>query len=110
MKKKSIFAIIMILGVIIFIIFFSNFQNDIPDKELVYQQLLLDGKDEEFVLSQFKRCTREELVQAWGNPDGMLSGLYGDTWVMTENETIIVYYSDDSIVEHVKLLSSEESN
>ena len=83
--------------------------SDIPDKELVYLQLQLDGKDEAFVLSQFKGCTREELVQDWGNPDGMLSGFYGDIWVMTENENIIVYYSADSIVEHIKLEQNEQN-
>ena len=70
---------------------------------------ITDGKDEAFVLSQFKGCTREELVQDWGNPDGMLSGFYGDIWVMTENENIIVYYSADSIVEHIKLEQNEQN-
>ena len=39
----------------------------------------------------------------------MLSGFYGDIWVMTENENIIVYYSADSIVEHIKLEQNEQN-
>ena len=111
MKKKVVIAVVVIvvLIAIVFAIHFVNFTNDIPDKELVYQQLQLDEKDEEFVLSQFDRCTREELIDDWGNPDGTLSGLYGDIWVITENENIIVYYSADSIVEHIKLLQSERN-
>ena len=109
MKKKIVIAavVLTILVAIIFTIRFINFQNDIPDKELVYLQLQLDGKDEEFVLSQFKGCTREELIQDWGNPDGMLSGLYGDIWFITANEMIIVYYSTNSIVEHIILTQSQ---
>lgn len=109
MKKKVVIAV-FVLAVLVataFAMHFINSANDIPDKELVYQQLQL--KDEEFVLSQFKGCTREELVQDWGNPDGMLSGFYGDIWVMTENENIIVYYSADSIVEHIKLEQNEQN-
>ena len=102
--KKKIVIIAVVLAILVAIIFsmhFINSQNDIPDKEIVYQQLQLDGKDEEFVLSQFKGCTREELVQDWGNPDSMLSGMYGDIWVMEEKALLIVYYSTDSIVEHI---------
>lgn len=109
MKKKIVIAVVVVAVLVATTVamYFVNFSNDIPDKELVYLQLQLDGKDEAFVLSQFKGCTREELVQDWGNPDGMLSGFYGDIWVMTENENIIVYYSADSIVEHIKLEQNE---
>ena len=111
MKKKIVIAVVVVVVLVAtaFAIHFVNFSNDIPDKELVYLQLQLDGKDEKFVLSQFKGCTREELVQDWGNPDGMLSGFYGDIWVMTENENIIDYYSADSIVEHIKLEQNEQN-
>ena len=111
MKKKIVIAVVVVAVLVATTVamYFVNFSNDIPDKELVYLQLQLDGKDEAFVLSQFKGCTREELVQDWGNPDGMLSGFYGDIWVMTENENIIVYYSADSIVEHIKLEQNEQN-
>ena len=111
MKKKIVIAVVVVAVLVATTVamYFVNFSNDIPDKELVYLQLQLDGKDEAFVLSQFKGCTREELVQDWGNPDGMLSGFYGDIWVMTENENIIVYYSADSIVEHIKLEQNDQN-
>ena len=105
MKKKVVIAVVVlaVFMVTAFAMRFIKSLNDIPDKELVYQQLQLDGKDEEFVLSQFKGCTRKELIQDWGNPDSMLCGMYGEIWRVTENEMIIVYYSTDSIVEHIKL-------
>ena len=111
MKKKVVIAVVVIAALVItaFAMNFICSPNDIPDKELVYLQLQLDGKDEEFVLSQFKECTKEELVQKWGKPDSTLSGFYGDIWAITENESIIVYYSADSIVEHIKLQQSEQN-
>ena len=88
MKKKVVIAVVVIAALVItaFAMHFISFPNDIPNKELVYQQLQLDGKDEDFVMSQFEGCTKEELVQKWGNPDGTLSGFYGDIWAITENE------------------------
>ena len=112
MKKKVVIAVVVIAALVItaFAMHFISSQNDIPNKELVYQQLQLDGKDEDFVMSQFEGCTKEELVQKWGNPDGTLSGFYGDIWAITENESIVVYYSANSIVEHIKLQQSEKTN
>jgi hypothetical protein len=111
MKKKVVIAVIALAVLLTTAVamHFINFANDIPNKELVYLQLQLDGKDEEFVMSQFEGCTKEELVEKWGKPDGTLSGFYGDIWAITENESIIVYYSADSIVEHIKLQQSEQN-
>lgn len=111
MKKKTVIAVV-VLAVLVataFAMHFVNSANDIPNKELVYLQMQLDGKDEEFVMSQFEGCTKEELVEKWGKPDGTLSGFYGNIWAITENESIIVYYSADSIVEHIKLQQNEQN-
>ena len=111
MKKKVVIAVIALAVLLTTAVamHFINFANDIPNKELVYLQLQLDGKDEEFVMSQFEGCTKEELVEKWGKPDSVPSGFYGDIWAITENESIIVYYSADSIVEHIKLQQSEQN-
>lgn len=48
--------------------------------------------------------SREELLSIWGEPDGTLSGFWGDIWQL-DNETdksIIVYYDNDGIVENIK--------
>ena len=112
MKKKIVIAVVVVAVLVATTVamYFVNFSNDIPDKELVYLQLQLDGKDEDFVMSQFEGCTKEKLVQKWGKPDGTLSGFYGDIWAITENESIVVYYSANSIVEHIKLQQSEKTN
>ena len=44
-------------------------------------------------------CTREELIGAWGNPDGMLSGMFGEIWELSEPEhRLTIYYDMDSVV------------
>ena len=53
MKKKIVIAVVVVAVLVATTVamYFVNFSNDIPDKELVYLQLQLDGKDEAFVLS-----------------------------------------------------------
>lgn len=45
----------------------------------------------------------EELYHSWGEPDGMLSGLYGDIWYISDehDRQIVVYYDGDGVVEHI---------
>ena len=112
MKKQVVIpaVVIAVLVATAFAIHFINFKTEIPNIELVSLQLQLDKKNEEFVLNQFKGCTRGELVQKWGNPDGSLFGFYGDIWSITENESLVVYYSAESPVEHIKLHQNEKNN
>ena len=51
--------------------------------------------------------SQEEIHRSWGEPDGQLSGFWGDIWQL-DNERdkhIIIYYDDDGIVEHIKFSS-----
>lgn len=36
--------------------------------------------------------SREALLKAWGEPDGMLSGMFGDIYDALEDKFVIVYY------------------
>ena len=110
MKKKMVIAVvgIAVLAAAAFIMHVNNSRAELPDKELVYLQL--DTKGEDFVLSQMGGVAREELIEKWGNPDGMLSGFYGEIWAITESESILVYYSDESTIAHIKLLQKDENN
>ena len=51
MKKKIVIAVVVVAVLVATTVamYFVNFSNDIPDKELVYLQLQLDGKDEAFM-------------------------------------------------------------
>ena len=35
---------------------------------------------------------RRELLDAWGEPDGMLSGFFGDVYHLKNGERVVVYY------------------
>ena len=51
----------------------------------------------ETVSAELTDCTRDDLLKAWGEPDGELSGLFGDVWELEgELETLLnVYYNGD---------------
>ena len=46
---------------------------------------------------------------AWGKPDGSLSGFWGEYWVLPEDGTVTVYYDENGLVEHV-LVSYEKTD
>lgn len=47
--------------------------------------------------------SQEELHSAWGKPDGMLSGFWGDIYHVPDGyESIILYYDADGTVETIK--------
>ena len=54
--------------------------------------------------------SREDILDAWGEPDGYLSGFWGDTWRLDNerDEHITVYYDRDGIVEHVLVSNLSE--
>lgn len=48
---------------------------------------------------------RAEIYHSWGEPDGHLSGLWGDTWQLDSEKDryVIVYYDKDGIIENVRV-------
>ena len=61
---------------------------------------ILDTLEEELI-----GLSEEELHRRWGEPDGVLSGFWGDIWNLgaLSDRQIIVYYSAEGIVETVKV-------
>lgn len=51
----------------------------------------------ETIQTEFADCTRDDLIKAWGNPAGTLSGLFGDVWDLEEDPAayLTVYYNND---------------
>ena len=45
---------------------------------------------------RLKGKPRRDLLTVWGEPDGCLSGLYGDIWKLDEERQVIVYYNRDT--------------
>ena len=68
-------------------------------------QIVKESKEEgeNYTGKALVNCTRESVLAKWGEPDGMLSGLWGDVWVVPEESyRVIVYYDAEGIVSAVK--------
>ena len=39
--------------------------------------------------------SRQEVLAAWGDPDGTLSGLFGDIYTLDSGDLVIVYYDTE---------------
>ena len=63
---------------------------------------------EEALLENLSGRSREDVLRRWGDPDGMLSGLWGDIWKLDNPSggMIILYYDSSGAVEHVRILES----
>lgn len=74
---------------------------DIPSKESVVSAFeegnyTIDDND----LIGFDR---DQLHYIWGEPDGMLSGFWGDRWKLDDGTNVIVYFAADGKIEYVKI-------
>ena len=54
-----------------------------------------------------KNKTEKEIRDNWGEPDGMLSGFYGDIYEYS-GKTIVIYYDADSRVTDVLISDARE--
>lgn len=108
MKKKVIIILCLVASFVAVITVYHCITSPakIPTKELAYLQL--DAKGEAFVLEQIQGLSREQLIECWGEPNGIRSDLFGDVWEITENESITVYYSSKFEVERIKLIQEAE--
>lgn len=53
---------------------------------------------------------REDILAAWGEPDGTLSGLKGDIFKIPNSEKqIILYYDDADLIANIKLVEQVKS-
>lgn len=50
--------------------------------------------------------SEEDMHNSWGEPDGMLSGFWGDIWHLSDesNKQIILYYDKDGTVENIRII------
>lgn len=63
------------------------------------------------VLEMLQDVYYENLAAQWGAPDTMLSGFWGDGWIIDnggKSKQIIVYYNEDGYALHVKILDEYE--
>ena len=96
--KKGIIAIfaLAMLAVIL-----SSCAAAFPEKE---QIAALSGEEATKVL---KDRPEREISDHWGEPDGMLSGFYGDIYVYNDKQ-IVIYYDGDSRVTDVLVSDTQD--
>ena len=97
MKRIAVVVLTLLMAVVIL----SSCTTSFPQKESV---AALSNEEATEVL---KDKTRKDIIDNWGNPDGVLSGFYGDTYVYN-SKLIVVYYDSDSKVTDV--LISDKQN
>ncbi len=107
MKKKLLIFVIILLILAGFIsAWFYGYYNrknidNIPSKELMIDYLKEQG--EEFATEKMEGYLREAIVYIWGEPNGTLSGLWGEIWEVKDGEGIIVYFDTEGKASYVKL-------
>ena len=79
--------------------------KELPTVEQTY--LAISSKGEKFDVG-LKGHSRDSVIDYWGEPDGMLSGFWGDIWKLNGLGEVIVYYDEDGNVEHIKANQAEE--
>lgn len=71
----------------------------------------LDTWGEIYLTYKLRGYTKDEIRSVWGNPDNCYSyGTRCDMWDIVEHEsTLIVYYSDDNVVQKISYLEYKYS-
>ena len=90
-------------GTIIKVLGFEIY-NDVQDETEEIMQfsevrglVLEKGYTQEEIEEKLKGEYRDDILISWGEPDGMLSGMWGDVWFLDEEKErkITVYYDSD---------------
>lgn len=97
MRKRAEVLLTLLMAVVML----SSCTTSFPKKESV---AVLSNEEAAKVL---KDKTRKDIIDRWGNPDGELSGIYGDIYEYN-SKLIVIYYDSDSIVTNV--LISDKQN
>lgn len=90
MKKSALFLFTLLIVTILL----SSCTASFPSKK----DVALLTREEATVLLKDK--TKEEIHDNWGEPDGTLSGFYGDIYVCN-GKSVVIYYDADSKVTDV---------
>lgn len=116
MKKKTIIVIGIIIAVavllgIIAVITFDSFGSkpdgttDTMELDEVKGLVLEKGYTQEEIEEKLKGEYRDNILVSWGQPDGMLSGMWGEVWFLDDEKDrkITVYYDSNGCVVNVRI-------
>ena len=110
---------ILILAVaIVAIIKFTGFANkpdgstDTMELSEVSGYVLEKGYTQDQIEEKLKGEFRNDIIASWGEPDGMLSGFWGDMWYLDDKDDmrITLYYDNEGYVMGVRIISTVEEN
>ncbi len=116
-KKGKIIAVVaLVIAIVVglwFYVYFSRKSIDnIPSKDLIVSCYLEKG--EEYASQMLNGYTRSQLLEAWGERQGLLSGFWGEIWDAEDNWYIIVYFqredgygNEDARIDRVKVSQKE---
>ena len=90
MKK----CVSIVLALVIMTVLLSSCMASFPTKERVAAQTREEATE------LLKNKTAKEIYDNWGEPDGTLSGFYGDIYICND-KNIVIYYDADSKVTDV---------
>ena len=96
-------------GTIIKILGFEVYNNvqdegaDVMEFSEVRGLVLEKGYTQEEIEEKLKGEYRDNILASWGEPNGMLSGMWGDVWFLDDEQSkkITVYYDSNGFVENV---------
>ena len=81
---------------------FALHRNAMTDDIPTLSELRIEGS--EWATEQLQGYTEEQLGEAWGKPDGMLSGFWGSIWETDGSDQVVVYYGNDGTVQRVNYI------
>lgn len=121
MKKKImiVLGVVLVLVVVLSVIAVKTFgefgsrpegATDTMELGEVRGLVIEKGYTQEEIEEKLKGEYRENILVSWGEPDGKLSGFWGEVWFLDEekDKKIILYYDAEGYVENVRIGSVSE--
>ena len=104
-KKYLIIVVCVVIAVGIGTILVHRFMNtkDIVQLKEIAGLVLEKGYDSEDIEDLMEDIPQKRIHAKWGNPDGHLSGFWGEIWFLNEEKDgrITLYYDEDGKVDDV---------
>lgn len=109
MKKLLIFVSIFIFTLCVTSCSNKSGTADILGIAEISELITEKGYTEEDFQEELSGQHRDNIIHVWGEPDGMLSGFWGDIWHLSDenNQKIILYYDKDGVVENVRIAEKQ---
>ena len=105
MEKKSIITVCVLLIIGVGLVLGYRFMStkDVVQLKEVSGLVLEKGYDSEDIKELLEGIPQKKIHAKWGNPDGHLSGFWGEIWFLNQEKDgrITLYYDADGKVEEV---------